>query len=215
MKENPMIGHRWRGAAAILAVVLLAVPFAWAADQKISAMNAASALDGTEAIPGVQSSANVKITANQILTFVRDTSFSGALVTKINDVTATDFSTEAALAWDQETYDVGGWHDNATNNTRLTVPAGVSRVRVSGCVQNGSFTAGSWALLRLAKGGSVTFEGGTGQRIDHGTTSGPLCYTSPVLVVTPGDYFESNYQSEDSSSDVTQDRSWFSIERVS
>ena len=31
--------------------------------------------------------------------------------------------TEAALSFDAEAYDVGGLHDNATNNTRITVPA--------------------------------------------------------------------------------------------
>jgi hypothetical protein len=28
------------------------------------------------------------------------------------------------LAWNQESYDAGAFHDNATNNTRLTVPSG-------------------------------------------------------------------------------------------
>src|SRR5687767_11840600 len=49
--------------------------------------------------------------------------FSGALVKKSIDQTTADYSTSTAVAFDEEEYDIGGYHDNSTNNTRLTVPA--------------------------------------------------------------------------------------------
>lgn len=47
----------------------------------------------------------------------------GARVTRATAQSVAD-STVTAIAWDSETRDDGGWHDNATNNSRLTVPTG-------------------------------------------------------------------------------------------
>jgi hypothetical protein len=38
---------------------------------------------------------------------------------------AVDTATEAALALDSEEYDTNGFHDNSTNNSRMTIPAGL------------------------------------------------------------------------------------------
>lgn len=43
-------------------------------------------------------------------------------------------ATETILNWDNEIFDDISFHDNLTNNTRLTVSAGVSRVRVDALV---------------------------------------------------------------------------------
>lgn len=48
--------------------------------------------------------------------------FSGALVYRTIGVTITT-ATETPIPFDNELYDVGGYHDNSVNNTRLTVPA--------------------------------------------------------------------------------------------
>jgi hypothetical protein len=49
-------------------------------------------------------------------------SFSGAFVTKNATQTISTINTYFALTFQAETYDVGGYHDNTTNNSRLTVP---------------------------------------------------------------------------------------------
>jgi hypothetical protein len=41
-----------------------------------------------------------------------------------------NYSAGVTLTWDSEDYDEGGWHDNSTDNSRLTVPAGVTRVDI-------------------------------------------------------------------------------------
>jgi hypothetical protein len=48
--------------------------------------------------------------------------FSGAFVTKNATQTISTINTYFALTFQAETYDVGGYHDNTTNNSRLTVP---------------------------------------------------------------------------------------------
>ena len=49
-------------------------------------------------------------------------SFTGVLVTKTATQNITT-NTYTVVSYNSETYDVGGYHDNATNNSRLTVPA--------------------------------------------------------------------------------------------
>lgn len=55
--------------------------------------------------------------------------FKGALVTRTTDLTITH-NVWNHISWDAETYDTDTFHDNATNNKRLTVPAGVTRIRL-------------------------------------------------------------------------------------
>jgi len=50
-------------------------------------------------------------------------SFTGVLVTKTATQNITT-NTYTVISYNSETYDVGGYHDNTTNNSRLTVPAG-------------------------------------------------------------------------------------------
>jgi hypothetical protein len=50
-------------------------------------------------------------------------SFSGASVGSSSDQTIAN-TTYTALTWNTETFDVGGYHDNATNNSRITIPSG-------------------------------------------------------------------------------------------
>jgi hypothetical protein len=51
-------------------------------------------------------------------------------VRKAAPQTTANYTSGVTVAWDAEDYDVGGWHDNVTNNTRLTVPSGVTRVDI-------------------------------------------------------------------------------------
>jgi hypothetical protein len=48
--------------------------------------------------------------------------FSGAFVTKNATQTISTINTYFALTFQAETYDTGSFHDNTTNNSRLTVP---------------------------------------------------------------------------------------------
>jgi hypothetical protein len=180
---------------------------------KTSNEAAATALDGTETIRGVQSGGNVKITGAQLRTYIR--TVSGAMVKKAADQTAANYTTATAVAFDAETYDVGGWHDNASNNSRLTVPSGVSYVRVGGCVNVTLTTADTWKVTEIRKNGSNDYDGYAGQSVETGDTSVSITVNSGLLPVSPTDYFELFFQEEsDTSITVRSAFTHFWIEAV-
>lgn len=117
--------------------------------------------------------------------------FRGAHVSKAADQTAANYSAGVSMAWNQENYDVGGWHDNVTNNSRLTVPVGVTRVRVFGNVNLALVTANVFVLSRLWKGG-VIITGSAYHRMAANTTSPSLSFNTSPLDVAAGEYFELN-----------------------
>lgn len=141
--------------------------------------------------------------------------FRGALVRKVSDQNTANYTTAAAVAWDQEAYDVGGWHDNVTNNSRLTVPAGVTRVRLTANIRITNSTADVFALIQLFKNGSAAFDGAANQFNEVGASTAMLNIASAVLEVTAGDYFEIFLTIEtDTSVSLIADRCNFSIEAV-
>lgn len=141
--------------------------------------------------------------------------FKGALVKKSADETTANYTTAAAIPWDAETYDVGGWHSTVTNNSRFTVPAGVTKVRMQGGVDIAATTSGNFHLLQIQKNGSLAYDGCARQEIEIAASSSRMNLASPVLEVTAGDYFELFFFSEaDASLTLNAANSWFAIESV-
>jgi hypothetical protein len=185
------------------------------ANTKTSDETAASALDGTELVRIVQTGNSRRTTTQAIADLGTGAAFSGALVKKANDQNTADYTTATAITWDSEVYDEGGWHESVTNPSRLTVPSGVTRVRVSTGVVLGNVTGDLWVLLSIRKGGSASFDGYTAHRSETGS-SPHVTITSPVYAVSAGDYFEAFLQLEtDTSITVTAATAWFAIEKVS
>lgn len=150
-------------------------------------------------------------------------SFSGVVATRATDhvashTTATPPTGETAIPFTGETIDTGvadygtEFHSTSGNITRLTVPAGVSRVRLRGTVewvtsppsnQNGT---GLWHL-RIRKNGNSfgSIDPGMAAYIPWITSA---FFGSPqehghqvesvVINVSPGDYFELMVQSQGS-----------------
>jgi hypothetical protein len=83
---------------------------------------------------------------------------SGACVRKAANQTTANYGSIQAIAWDSEDWDEGGWHDNVTNNSRLTNPSGsgVTHVDVQGYVNAFLGTATTYAVVKIYKGGSVS-----------------------------------------------------------
>lgn len=144
---------------------------------------------------------------NALLGTTGSVAFQGALVTK----SAVQNITGAATAtWNTETYDYGGWHDNVTNNSRLTVPTGVSRVRVTAVLRRASATDQIFA--RIAKNGTNIDALGAGGADTDTAGADTVNLVSAVLEVVPGDYFEIEV-----TMGVTADlaaESWFAIDNV-
>jgi hypothetical protein len=143
-------------------------------------------------------------------------SFRGALVKKAADQTAANYTAGANVAWDAEDYDTDAIHDNVTNNSRLTVPSGVTKIRLSAAIEvlAGTLGTNNFVLLTITKNGA-NFPGRPGQLVSSGHNGAFVNVVSPVVTVTAGDYFQANLVIQtDTSVTIESDTSWFAMEIV-
>lgn len=162
--------------------------------------------------------ANITITPNDgadTIT-IAQSSFRGALVTKAADQTTANYTAGGAvIAWDSESYDTSTIHDNATNNSRVTVPSGVTKVQLRFGLVLSSVTAGEDVFVTFRKNGSDAFVGNGSFVIDTSNTSPRGAGGTAVLSVTAGDYFEVHLSlPADSSITVAANYSWMAMEVV-
>ena len=140
----------------------------------------------------------------------------GALVT--NSTNTTNINGGAVLAWDTESYDTNDFHDNVTNNSRFTVPVGVTRVRLTVQITMTAFSVTSELFVNMRiNGGNMaprvvgTFKddstGGFSNRSYH--------LDSYVVDVVEGDFFEINVDNSSATNDdILATETWFTIEVV-
>lgn len=112
--------------------------------------------------------------------------FGGALVNKTADQTISNV-TMTPIVFDGEVYDTDAIHDPATNPSRLTVPAGWSKVRLTASVRWQSNNSGNRILLFWHNG---TYFPGQSMHRKLGRENSEDAIASPVIEVTPADYFE-------------------------
>lgn len=140
--------------------------------------------------------------------------FSGALVKKSADQTTANYSAGAVIAWDAETRDVGGWHDNVTNNDRLTVPSGsgITHVRCHVNMRVGALTVGTRFYVRVdLDGASGSYS--TEHSVSYiGSADTETAFSTPEIPVTAGtSYFNVSFVCTDTSITVKA-ASTFAIE---
>ncbi|UMO76002.1 putative tail protein [Planktothrix phage Pra-JY27] len=133
-----------------------------------------------------------------------------ALVRKNADQTNIT-SAGALVTWQTVIYDVGGWYSGA-QPTRLTVPAGVSRVRVTANVRLTSASAGN-VLLEHWRNGAV-FLGMGSQSFATGFSNTQINIASAIIDVSPGDYFEVWASPSATRTAANTQATWFQIEEV-
>lgn len=143
--------------------------------------------------------------------------FRGALVRKAANQTTADFTSDTYMTWDSEVYDTSGIHDNVTNNSRLTVPSGISRIRLQAQVSLDLVALGQTFRIRIDKNGSPSYDG-TGEAIVEGAVLSVqiINVSTGIISVSPGDYFEVNIRAveTDNSVTVTAAKSWFAMEII-
>lgn len=103
------------------------------------------------------------------------------------------------VAWNQEFFDTDGFHDNATNNSRITIPSGKAGKYLIGCDIMWQDANANTRIVQLWKNGV-----NTGTRFAFGCASiGNTYYYSMSLVsaqtLAVGDYIEVQVQNNDSS----------------
>lgn len=117
--------------------------------------------------------------------------FRGCLVYLDADQSISD-STTTAVNFDQESYDTDSIHDNATNNTRLTVPSGVSKIRLSARV-NFAGNATGYRRGLMIKNGGTAYHGNADFRLAASMSDEfAITFNTPVIDVSSSDYFELN-----------------------
>ncbi len=98
-------------------------------------------------------------------------------------------STATAVAWDSEIYDTDSFHDNVTNNTRITIPAGVTKVKLTGGIV-WETNASGFRRVTMTKNGS-SFDG-RGHTFNTTSPNANMFQNvvSAELDVAENDYFE-------------------------
>lgn len=108
---------------------------------------------------------------------------------------ALDYTTSVKeLLWDSEFYDTDGIHSTSSNTGRLTVPAGVTKIKLTYCNQYTAAGASNYSTIRIYKNGVSNYF------LDHAVTQtgvGPSFFGStPAFIVSPGDYFQLYLQAQ-------------------
>lgn len=141
--------------------------------------------------------------------------FRGALA-RHSTTQAISAGVDTTVAFNLEDYDTDDFHDLSTNNSRMTIPPNVRRVRLIGgltadtpstgdmkmwITKNG---AGAGALPGIAIRSTTAFAGGEG-----------MIVISPVVDVVAGDHFELEVNFNNAGSlNNTGSATWFSIQVV-
>lgn len=146
--------------------------------------------------------------------FAQRSAFRGALVGKTSGQSVST-SNVTALTFDSEDYDTDTIHDNATNNTRLTVPTGVTKVRLSGQTVTSGISTGQFDVF-IYKNGAAFTPGSATSRLRHsGTSTNPAQnVTSSIISVASGDYFELMVAQYTGGAVTYGSTTWFSMEII-
>jgi len=123
----------------------------------------------------------------------------------------------AYVSFDTELYDVGGFHDNVTNNSRLTIPSGVNYVKVTGFLTFGANNTGDRVGV-IHKNGSPSYMGHGSYSVPAAVSSGTdFLVSTGIIPVSSGDYFQlSAYQDSGSSISLgATNGCFFAIEVIS
>lgn len=121
-------------------------------------------------------------------------------------------NTATALTWDTEDFDTDGFHDNVTNNTRLTIPSGqAGRYQIEAAVRFAILSSGQ-RMVTIMKNGTTYLIGATSAGMSVISTFGN-CTTIVDLAV--GDYVELITQTTVATDALTDEATHFTIRKVS
>jgi hypothetical protein len=133
--------------------------------------------------------------------------YRGVLVHPSITDTGANISATPSKSFDTEDHDTDGFHDPATNPERVTIPAGVSKVRLTAGLETGSQTVGTYmtAMIRKWDGATLTSNfAGRGYTETYVNTTGNwrVQAWSAILEVVAGDQFALGIFASDTSVDV-------------
>lgn len=143
--------------------------------------------------------------------------FHGCLVQKNTDQLNITSSTWVDITFEAEVYDTGydgtEFHSTSTNNERITIPAGVKRVRLSSNYSTDASADTNWGIRILKNNATVIGYGRHLQR--SGFSNAALSVSTAVLNVTESDYFTVQAYAGGSGRDIlNDDGTWFALEII-
>jgi hypothetical protein len=140
--------------------------------------------------------------------------FRGCLAYNAADLTTKNYTAETSVTWDSEAYDTDAIHSTSSNTSRMTVPSGVTKVRLAGVLALALVTSPEYNRVRIFKNGAALIGGAVASQT-YGAAAPGASVTTPVLSVTAGDYFELMYlQQADTSITVQANQSCFALEII-
>jgi hypothetical protein len=135
-------------------------------------------------------------------------SFVGVSAGGSQSTVVTNGSTNYALAMNAESFDTNGFHDNSTNNTRITIPTGYGgkyQINVSAGIEGGSSIPGSYQMW-IRVNGTGGFDSVSASQINmrnnaNGAVNnnGNKYAISGILNLSAADYFEILFNSTNGS----------------
>jgi hypothetical protein len=138
--------------------------------------------------------------------------FRGALVRRTTNFSVSTTGAYVAIPWQSAVYDSGALWD-AGQPTRLTVPAGVTKVRLTGNIEWQTSPTSQLVEIRI-NGGAVIGGGSFIARGDSGYSNQMRNIASAVLPVVAGDWFELTVFVSASGELRGMERTWFALEVV-
>jgi len=96
-------------------------------------------------------------------------------------------ATYTAISWDQEGWDTNSYHDNVTNNSRVTIPSGKGgKYLVTTNVTYATASGGGYRLINIYKNGTGTGDNSFTPSASFNTTA----VISKVFDLAVGDYIQ-------------------------
>lgn len=131
--------------------------------------------------------------------------FMGAKVRKASALVGTNIAgTSTAQAWDSEDFDTDGFHDNVTNNSRLTPPSGkgINYVELEAHFRiDSTHTSAQYASAFIRDQAGTTI---VTQRIELTTTNVRVTVNSGPVAHTDGNWYDVVFETEtDTSVDIS------------
>lgn len=142
------------------------------------------------------------------------------LVYVANDLTSQDFTTEAGIPFDGVAEDTLHMFNASYSTTKLVVPTGVTKLRLTGSAYMTGVGNNNTAFLELFVNDAkhltaVGTVSPVAQSVSDTNTERYLLFEAPSFPVSPGDEIEMSYlQQTDTSVTIKANYTWFLIEDV-
>ena len=141
--------------------------------------------------------------------------FSGARLQFASNQINQNFEASTVLSWNRQVFDAGGWHTSALPS-RLTVPAGVTHVVVSGGVDLSNIGTGADICFDFNQNGIGLGIGYSVKNAAFANLEWKATSDTGVLEVSEGDYFEMSLEvGSDPDFTIDENGTYFSIHAIS